>query len=127
MIFPDVRLSDLKREAEEKRIAFQRSRDELFQHLREESKPATFLKRHPSLVWGWVAVFLSFFPLSRLFGKVIPKGKSFISKVIHTRWAWRFLTAVAPLAMQGTVPLATKGFHFFLRKAFKSQQRTKAS
>jgi hypothetical protein len=67
MIFPDVRISDLRRDVDSRSLAFDRSKDALTRALRKKFSLINLLKDHPQL---WMGTAMSLFSIGKV-GKVL--------------------------------------------------------
>jgi hypothetical protein len=101
MIFPDIRLSSLKNDAQQKRENFERSQQRLIELVREKTKPLNFFKKHPKIILGAIAsVFTGTKILKNIFGKS-HREKSTPKKIMGLGLSWNLLMKVfVPIAFE---------------------------
>ena len=90
MIFPSVRLSQLERDVEDKRRAFENSQSAFASLIRHKARPVVFVREHPRLLLGSAFTLLTSSKLASkaLHGLFSRKGSLFW-KILKAGWAWK--------------------------------------
>src|SRR5438552_3269202 len=91
MIFPNVRISELKKEVDAKRALYESSKTNLNILLKSKMRPLTFIKDHPQLILGSL---FTLFSTTSTFGKTFggsPFGgrKGLLGRLVRVGWAWK--------------------------------------
>ena len=88
VIFPDLRISKLEAEVEEKRRALSQSRAALTAAWKRKWNPVTFLWEHPKILGGILAALWSSPRLFRFGGRTTRRlvGSKFLLALLASRW-----------------------------------------
>lgn len=96
MIFPDVRLSDLRKDAELKRGNLTQSAQAIKASLQEFAHPIALIKKHPFMLLGGLGAVVA---VVKITGKLV-KGRG---------WLGRIMSFGGIMLMKKVLPVAVNG------------------
>jgi hypothetical protein len=122
MIFPPVRISQLTRDLDQKRAAFESSREDLGKEVRRKLHPLNILKDHPQLWVGTAMSLVSAGSLGKFLG-FFSNGRE-EDGTNGRKKSGNFLTGLlrfgARTAVKGVAPIALNTAKFALKSAFRA-------
>jgi hypothetical protein len=91
VIFPDIRISELRRERDARERAFERSRQRLVSDLKDHTRPLTFIREHPQLI---VSTLITLLSTPKVTGKAlkffgVDTKKGLLGKLLRFGWLLR--------------------------------------
>lgn len=126
MIFPNVRISELRLDVEEKRERFQASRDRFKELLKEKVSPLTFLREHPKLIFGMLLSAASATKtMKRLLGRPLGK-KSGLGRFLKIGWLLKFAGVGSKLMGKAVLPVGLAAVRMALRTATRALRSSRA-
>ena len=124
MIFPDVRVSDLRRDVAAKRDFFERSQADLKRAIRRKFSLINILKEHPQIWMGAAFSLLSATGVGKLVG-LAGAARNGHSKLKKSGLLGTLLRFGGRTAVRTVLPMALSAIKLAFKSAFKSRRDRK--